>query len=232
MLKRTGKSLVAAFKWIRDWLNNNKIFFEVIVMGWLTYMAITVSRKANEIADAQTSIMRQEQLPQFEFRSEQLKNEKTGIYDYRTWYVVNRGGRFSDLDMRDLTFVTFVNRGDQLLDTIRIPVYGYLSMVKTISMESQGAVYTFNNDRNGALEYQLRQDMFDQGYLDVDSYAKISYKDLFGTTVYEYYRLGIGTEKISETEYLKLDSIHLRSKKMSFNKLTPELISRYNPNSK
>lgn len=229
MLKRTGKLFLKALKSFRDWLTSNKIFFEIIVMGWLTYMAITVSKKANEIADAQTSIMRQEQLPQFEFRSEQMKNEKTGVYDYRLWYVLNRGGRFSDLDMRDLTFVTFVKRNDQLLDTIRIPVYGYLSLVKTMSMESQGAVLTFNNDGNGALEHRLRQEMFNDGYFDVDSYARISYKDLFGKTVYEYHRLGIGTEKISEIEYEKLDSIYLRSRKMTFTKLTADSIRQYNP---
>lgn len=49
----------------KEWLGENKIFFEVFAFGFLTAMAITVSYEANRISSYQVLLMKQEHQPVF-----------------------------------------------------------------------------------------------------------------------------------------------------------------------
>lgn len=219
------KSFFIAF---RKALNDNKIFFEVIVAGLLSFMAITVSIQANKIAERQTIIMEQENLPQWEVWMQQDKNPQTGIYDLSTWTVVNKGGKFSDFAMTDLTFLTYSKYGDYgSKDSIRIPIYGYLAWRRIHSMETDGPIYTVHNDYNGALEYKLQEELRGKGILDVETYVKITYDDIFDKSHEDYYKLSIGTQRITKAEYLRMDSIHFYNRRLTFNKLTKEQILNY-----
>ena len=70
---------------IRRALNDNKIFFEVIVASLLSFMAVYVSIQANRIAETQTKIMQEENLPQLEIRMTQEYNEQIKLYDNDVW---------------------------------------------------------------------------------------------------------------------------------------------------
>nr|WP_068889549.1 hypothetical protein [Pedobacter panaciterrae] len=228
MARRSSFSFRSFFVGFRKVLNDNKIFFEVIVAGLLSWMAITVSMQANKIAERQTLIMEQENLPQWELWMQQNKDPQTGNYDLSTWTVVNKGGKFSDFAMTDLTFVTYSKYSDyESRDLIRIPVYGYLAWRRIHSMDTEGPIYTVDNDHNGALEYKLHEELRAQGILDVDTYVKITYDDIFDKPHEDYYKLSIGTERITKSEYLRMDSIHFYNKRLMFRALTKEQVLNY-----
>lgn len=218
-----------AFIRFRAGLEANKIFFEIIVMGGLTYMAITLSDKANQIAETQTTIMEQENLPQLEIRMRQDKNPATGIYENDNWLVFNRGGKLTDFDMKEFSFVTYVVLVGADMDTLKIPVYNYLAMSGTLSGEGDGLIYDFDNQSHGALENEIRQQLLNHGIFEVHSFAKITYKDLLDNVHNEYYRLSPGINRIPENEFNVLDSLHQFGKHETFTELKAQYFLNYKP---
>jgi hypothetical protein len=64
---------------IREWLERNKIFFEVVVAFSLTMMSITVSINANQIATYQNDLIKEENQPMFIFNLSQADNGSLDI---------------------------------------------------------------------------------------------------------------------------------------------------------
>ncbi len=193
---------------IRDLLNKNKIFFDVIVASLLSFMAIYISIQANKIADAQTKIMEQENLPQLEIRMTQDYNEKIKIYDNNVWLFFNRGGKLSDFDTRDYSFFKFTAINGSKIDSLKLPLYSYLNMRGTLTGESDGLIFQIDNAHNGVKEVELRNSLMNFGYFEIQSYMEITYTDIFDKKHAEYFRIspGPGVSKISEKRWKEIEN--------------------------
>ena len=63
---------------IREWLERNKIFFEIVVALSLTCMSIIVSINANQIAAYQNELIKGENQPIFVFNLTYAENDRLG----------------------------------------------------------------------------------------------------------------------------------------------------------
>lgn len=211
----------------RDFLNRNKVFYEVIVAFLLSLMAIKVSCNANKIAETQTKIMEQESLPQIEIRGYQGFNQEKKVYDNTTFLVYNRGGKLSDFSIENMTFIRFVPRGIEERDKMNIPIYGYFGMQGVLSGDAQDLVYSFDTDHQDDIEVNLRDSLSNKGYLQIESYVKVSYADISDQTHFEYFFLRPTSVKISEKEWEEHQNIFDDNDKLSFPKLTASKLDEY-----
>lgn len=207
------------FKDIRKNLNANKIFFEVIAATLLSFMAVYVSIQANRIAETQTKIMQEENLPQMEIRMAQEYNEQLKIYDNDIWFIYNRGGRLSDFDTKEYSFYRFTYRPNY--DTLVLPLYSYLNMRGILSGESEGLVYQVDNNHHGAKELELRDSLSNFGFYDIDTYIAVSYEDLFNEKHEEYFQISPGINRINKQAWDKIEQRFKRADtRYTFPKLT------------
>jgi len=213
---------------LRKSLEKNKIFFELIVASLLSFMAIYVSIQANKIAETQTSIMEQENLPQLEIRMTQDYNQDLKIYDNNNWLFFNRGGKLLNFDTREYTFFKFTHVHKMEVDSLSLPIYAYFNMRGILSGESDGLIYQIDNNHNGFKEIELRNKLSEYGFFDIESYLQISYEDIFDNKHLEYYKISPGISKISEKKWKEMSALFIESKeKFTFPKLqTSEILNK------
>jgi hypothetical protein len=188
---------------IRNWLNKNKVFFEVIVAFSLSFMAIFLSIQANRIAKAQTKIMEEENLPQIEIRSTQEYNEQKKLYDNDIWLFFNRGGKIADFDVTNYSLYRFTYRPNY--DTLIFPIYSYMNYRGVLTGESEGLIYQIDNDHNGAKEIELRDSLSNYGFYGIDTYAKLTYKDIFNKPHSEFYQINPSKKSITKEHWEEIE---------------------------
>jgi|GEM_PF-2923124 len=197
-------------KKIRKGLNNNKIFFETIVAILLSFMSVFVSFQANRIAETQTKIMKEENLPQLELRMTQEYNDQIKLYDNNLWLFFNHGGRLSDFDTKEYSFYKFTFHPN--FDTLVLPLYDYLNMRGVLTGESEGLVYQVDNNHHGAKEIELRDSLSQFGYYDIETYVAVTYNDLFNDKHEEYFQIGPGINRISKQKWDLIEKKHISAK--------------------
>ena len=208
---------------IRKGLNNNKIFFEVIVASLLSFMAVYVSIQANRIAKTQTKIMQEENLPQLEIRMTQEYNEQIKLYDNDIWLFFNRGGRLSDFDTKEYSFYKFTYNPDY--DTLMLPLHNYLNMRGTLTGESEGLVYQVDNNHYGAKVMELRDSLINFGFHEIKTYIAVSYVDIFNDRHEEYFQISPGINRIKKQEWNTIETSFQNAKdKFSFSELSAKNI--------
>ena len=211
------------FQNIRKGLENNKIFFEVIVASSLSFMAIYVSIQANRIAENQTKIMRDENLPQLEVRFTQEYNDQLKIYDNDIWLFFNRGGKLSNFDTKEYSFYKFTYHPNY--DSLLLPVYNYLPMRGILTGDIEGLIYQIDNNRQGAKIIELRDSLANFGYYDIESYVSISYEDIFDERHEEYFQISPSVNRISLQDWKKIETNFNNAKpKYMFPKLSAKSI--------
>lgn len=207
----------------RKELKDNKIFFEVIVASLLSFMAVYVSIQANRIAEIQTKIMQEENLPQLEIRMTQEYNEQLKVHDNDIWLFFNRGGRLSDFDTKAYSFYKFTYHPDY--DTLRLPLYSYLNMRGILTGESEGLVYQIDNNHQGAKEIELRDSLSNFGFYDIETYVEISYIDIFNDRHEEYFQISPGINRITKQNWDVLEASYRNVKdRVTFSKLSAKSI--------
>lgn len=212
---------------MRKVLNDNKIFFDVIVASLLSFMAVYVSIQSNRIAEIQTRIMHEENLPQLEIRMNQEYNEQIRLYDNDVWLFFNHGGRLSDFETREYSFYKFTYFPDH--DTLMIPLYSYLNMRGILTGESEGLVYQVDNNHHGIKEKELRDSLSNHGYCEIETYVAVTYTDIFNDTREEYFQISPGVKRISNQVWESRETSYKNSKdKMAF----PNLSALYILNAK
>lgn len=195
---------------IRNWLTINKIFFEVVVATSLSFMAIFISIKTNLLTEYQTNIMRYENTPQIEIRSQQTQNPNTKIYDKTVWLVFNRNSKLSDFDVdRDYSFISFSKARDYSGDSLFIPLKHYINRGGVLTGENEGLIYQFDNDTNGEKEYILRSNLEGKGYIMPYSYIQISYKNIFDEKIIKYYQIWPSIKMIKKDEWEKIEKFYV-----------------------
>jgi hypothetical protein len=204
---------------LRKGLNENKIFFEVIVASLLSFMAVYVSIQANRIAETQTKIMQEENLPQIEIRMTQEYNEQLKIYDNNVWLFYNRGGKLSDFDTKEYSFYKFTYHPDY--DTLQLPLYSYLNMRGVLTGESEGLVYQIDNNHHGTKEIQLRDSLSNFGFCDIETYIAVSYVDIFNERHEEFFQISPGISRIKKQNWDIIETSYKNAKdRFTFSKLS------------
>jgi hypothetical protein len=198
-------------KKIRDFLNNYRVFFELIVATLLSIMAIIVSINSNRIANAQTDIMKKENMPQFEIRMTQDYNEQLRIYDNNVWMFFNRGGRLSDFDTKEYSFFKFTYHPH--FDILSLPLYNYLNMRGVLTGESEGLIYHVDNNHFGARFLELRDSLSNFGYFEIETYISITYVDIFDEKRQEYFQVNPSIKKIDLHEWNIIENNYKNAKK-------------------
>jgi len=188
---------------IRSFLQANKIYFEVVVASCLTFMALYLSWTANKISEQQTTIMQLEHTPNIELRKTQIYNDSLKIYDVTKWFVYNNNSKISNFDIeKEYSLLCFSFK--QKTDTIKLPVWDYLNLGGTIYENSEGKIFDFDNKYSGYEEYSLRQSLFSEGYLDVESYIKINYRSVLKKNETKYFRIEPGIEEIDSLKWNRI----------------------------
>ena len=204
---------------IRKGLNDNKIFFEVIVASLLSFMAVYVSIQANRIAETQTKIMQEENLPQLEIRMTQEYNEQIKLYDNDVWLFFNRGGRLSDFDTKEYSFYKFTYHPDY--DNLMLPLYSYLNMRGILTGESEGLVYQVDNNHHGTKEMELRDSLSNFGFYEIETYVAVSYTDIFNDKHEEYFQISPGINRIKKQQWDTIETSYKNAKdRFTFSKLS------------
>jgi len=198
------KKLKIVFWQFRNLLERNKIFFEILGASTLSFMAIYVSLQANRIAEVQTKIMEQENLPRLEVLKQQALNSNSGIYDNTIWIIYNRGGKLLNFKIEKLSFVGFTKFYSHQWDRIEIPVDGYFEMRGTLTTHSDEMIYQIDNNKNGEKELQLYRSLLNDGKMDMDCYFAISYSDIFEKGHTAYFEINPTCVEITENEWWNL----------------------------
>lgn len=201
---------------LRIYLTKNKIFFEVIVSMALSFMAIYVSIQANKIAENQTRIMEEELLPQLEIRPSVEFNQELQIYDNTTWLFYNHGGKLSNFNTEEYSFIKIIDKNSENYDTIIRPLYSYLDFRGVLTGESEGLIYLVDNHHHGNKEMELRNSLINEAYIEIHVYVQVSYKDLFNKEHYEYFQISPGIKKVSKSHWEKAEKYFNLIKVFSF----------------
>lgn len=193
------KKRIKYFRNFRSWLEKNKIFFELLSMVVLSTMAIIVSKNANEISTTQTRIMEYENQPNFDLVFYQSFEDSTNI-PTSIWNVYNRGGRVTDYELEDISFVraTILKNNNYIIKLI--PLFFYLDFNHTITGETAGLVEILKNNLLKSQMIELNRAFRGKGYIEIETYLKISYTNFLNVKKSKYFQLSPVVE-ISKSEW-------------------------------
>lgn len=210
---------------LRNLLNRNKVFFEVLAATVLTITSVFVSFQANAIANQanniskiQTAIMEKENTPNIEIRKTQL-NKNYKIDDNITeWKVLNNNSKVSNFEIeRQLAYLNIAKRKNS--EEVNIPLIEYINIEGKSTSESEGVIFEFDNFNCSKDEFLTREKMWDYGYVYITSYIEISYDDVLKRKETKYYQITPLIQEISKSEWNKIlkdwsnkskDAMHLK----------------------
>jgi hypothetical protein len=186
----------------RQFLERNKIFFEIFSLVGLGGMAIIlsgaavyVSSKQATIAEKQTQLTHIAQSPFIWVRERLLKNEASGMYEEQTLEVSNEGYRLSGFSS-DVSVFFAVSTYDSKQGKIvaYVPVNGYYTAEYSTGRPT-GLLATWKGFKNNSSFYRIYSEMLDRSrgaadrtYLvDKLVVVRVSYHDYAGQALTEYY---------------------------------------------
>ncbi|MFD2603816.1 hypothetical protein [Flavobacterium suzhouense] len=197
-------------KRVRKNLNKNKIFFETVFVFIASISAIYISFQANSIAENQGKIMEWENTPNLEIRKTQIYNDSLKIYDRTIWLVYNHNSKISNFDIeKDYSFLNFSFKNTT--DSIRLPINNYINLGGRVYGTSEGLIYDFDDKYTGYSKYLLWNSLFDIGYLDIESYIKISYKTVLGKSEKKYFQILPSIKEIDSLNWSELERFHIKN---------------------
>lgn len=182
---------------IREWLERNKIFCELIVALSLTSMSIIVSINANQIAEYQNELIKEENQPIFVFNLTYADNSNLGVGERID--VSNIGKPAYNFKAEPYIFfdIHLYNKSDYNSEKkAYAPVTGYYGYsIKTGSptelLVSFNKYYSCpidgtNSTGNYAVFYHINEDFktYSQnqnyfGYIELKRYLHITYSDVY-----------------------------------------------------
>lgn len=214
---------------VKAWLEDNKIYFEIGVASLLSLMAIIISVQSNRIAKVQTEIARETALPHLEIRDQLEFNDKTKLWDNRFLSVYNRGGALTDFELRHLSFMVINSSTESALDSISLPIDNYYDW-KQVLGDGQGLIFQINNDHRGAKEVALRDSLNGIAYFQIETYVRMTYKDILNETHVDYYKISPNKVPIGKEQWDNLNKLWIKNGiEHSFRRLTVSEIMKFVP---
>jgi len=185
---------------MRDSLERNKIFFEILTAVVLTFTSIYVSVQANNISRAQTGIMKLENTPRIEIRKAQLENDSAKIVNVTKWLVINNNSKISNFEIeKQFSYINVVKRKNSR--EISIPLMEYINIEGKSTGKNEGLVFEFDNANCSENEFLTREKIWDYGYIYVKSFIAISYDDVLTKKETKYYQITPLIQEISKIEW-------------------------------
>lgn len=185
---------------LKRFLDSNKIFFEIIVSISLTFTSIYVSIIANQIALSQTRIMELENTPKLEIRKNQIYNDSLEIFEITEWYIFNQNSKIANVSLeKEVSFLNVIKRGTY--QEFNIPCRNYLNSQGILTGSSEGLVYQFDNKLTALNEYQTREQFWDKGHLQLNTYISVSYDDVLNEKNEKFYMITPTIKEISKSTW-------------------------------
>ncbi|RXR18955.1 hypothetical protein EQG63_05785 [Flavobacterium amnicola] len=199
-----------SLKRIKEQLEENKIFFEIIYIGLLSFMAVFVSIQANNISDNQTKIMEFENTPKIEIRSKQVYNDTLGYRYKEKWLIYNKNSKLSNFDVLDTkSFLVYHEKQISTRDSIIFPINHYINTSGTLFDQNEGLLYEFDNEENGLYFRNLDLATKQNGYLQINNYIKISYSTVLNNNIEKYYQISPIIQEIPLKEWEKITNLFI-----------------------
>lgn len=215
-----SKKLVA----IREWLERNKIFFELVVALSLTSMSIIVSINSNQIAAYQNELIKEENQPIFVFNLTHADNGSLDVgeridisnigkpaYNFKAepyiFFDIHLYNK-SDYNSEKKAYVPITSYYGYSVET-GSPVELLLSFNKYYFRPINGTNYTGNY----AAFYHINEDFSNYsqtrnyfGYIELKRYFHITYSDVYGEIHDEIHYVDEGASfKLLEKDKIDLD---------------------------
>ena len=185
---------------IKEWLTDNKIFFETIAATMLTFMAVILSFAQLAITQEQTAyleqqiiIEREQALPQFVVISKTFPGEGTNQHEDDKIFMYNQGNTALNITTKVAVFfnIDYLNGPEQ--KDILVPVDGYYWW-HVMSGESTGLVVTIENPKNHLKRSIIEDELSKLAAannviinLNIKRYVQITYRDIFDELHTKYY---------------------------------------------
>ena len=190
---------------LRNLLERNKIFFEIITATALTTASIFISIKANNIAnyangisEEQTKIMKSENAPRIEIKRQELYIDSTKTNYITKWSVYNNNSKLSNFEIqKEVSYIVLEKENSKEID---IPLVKYLDTGK-ISDQNEGLIYEFDNKHCYEYEFLTNQELSNYGSTYIKSYIEISYYNISGAKETKFYQILPLIEEISIEEW-------------------------------
>ncbi len=211
---------------IKEWLEKNKIFFEIISSILFGMAALAISISSCNISNLQLDTSLAAITPHFYIQNVLFMNPETGYYDEEEMYIYNAGNPVYNIDIREYTFIGVHFFGKHEKEGY-IPIYGYYS-AQFNEHQPTGKLSTFkgfkNNQHYGNLYKELLNMPKQEVYFEIGiiHLVLITYVDKFGNTGKKYF---LDKESIQEDKVIHL--IRLHEKKIMplvFDKITVETL--------
>ena len=213
-------------KYIKEWLKENKIFFETIAIVLLSTMAIIVSIQSNKIsssqlriAEDQKRIMVAQNLPLLRLNAYQVYTKETDKYSEDIIKIVNEGPPLYEFHKDYVVFIEFeFGKRGEALSKILIPLNGYYGS-SFLTGESKNLLCTITGPKN-KLKYdnfisEFRSLAEKEGYYAFDKlrrFININYKDLFEQRHSDFYEVDFfNSKKMEPEEGQKYFTLHYQS---------------------
>ena len=138
-------------------LKRNEVYFTTICAFLLSFMAVFVSVKSNQIADRQQQMDYYEKQPDFQITKQQVYNPKTKFYEDTELIVTKLSGKAKNIGVSTISLldVRYSNTNGAYKST-RFLLDGYYN-TSFLTGHTDGIVQTETGYRNHALEYQLER---------------------------------------------------------------------------
>lgn len=221
---------------MKQWLKENKIYFEIFGITSLSIMAIIVSCESNRITNNQIQVTKMESQPFIEFQRELKYDAIRGVRTDDEIMISNKGGPLREFSSIYITFLKVeheefgnISMRKRIVSYIPLSEY-YNTTMKTF--ESVGTLELLTNPKNfrklSEFYMQLSVDTRAKNiyiYSALESYFRINYIDIYGETKIEYYMVGewgakiklqkkdaekmfmIYKDKVDKREELSIDSL-------------------------
>ncbi|MDW8848787.1 hypothetical protein SD960_01685 [Flavobacterium sp. MMLR14_040] len=184
---------------LRNFLNRNKIFFEILAAIALTSTSIFVSIKANNISESQTRIMELENTPRIEIQRTQLYDDSTKTNYTTKWIVFNNNSKISNFEIqKEISYLNIRKKNGKEID---IPLVEYLNHLGNLTGQSEGLIYEFDNKYCSEDEFLTRKEISDYGDIDVKSFIEISYNNVLGKKEIIHFQISPLIQEISEDSW-------------------------------
>jgi len=184
---------------LRNFLNRNKIFFEVLAAIALTSTSIFVSIKANNISESQTKIMELENTPRIEIQRTQLYDDSTKTNFVTKWSVFNNNSKISNFEIqKEISYLNIRKKNGKEID---IPLVEYLNHLGKLTGQSEGLIYEFDNKYCSQDEFLTRKEISDYGDIDVKSFIELSYNNVLGKKEIIHFQISPLIQEISEDSW-------------------------------
>ena len=184
---------------LRNFLNTNKIFFEVLAATALTITSIFVSFKANDISERQMEIMEFENTPKIEIQRTQLFIDSSKTYQVSKWLIFNNNSKILNFQIEKQ--ISFINIPKKNREEISIPVIEYLNFKGQLSGKSEGLIYEFDNSNSFQDEFATREELSDYGDIYVTSFIEISYHDVLDRKQVKYFQISPLIKDVSQKDW-------------------------------